>query len=392
MENLKDFFEKQETKKEAFNIFKVLHDETDERRLHSRFISYLLSSNKEFLQLFVEKHLNINDFDLNSYSVKPDIKDKSEFENIDILIYNDKQAIIIENKIFAGDSNRTDKKNDGYDGQLERYYNTINKGENKDKQAIEIGSKNVVLIFYLTLEGHRPSEESLGSTLTIDKTIQDKPLVTLISYSKEIKEWLDKCIATSHDKDNLDMLTIIKQYQSLILELASDIEQAKENQKLISDNISQAWELQKDEVFTKECFEVLKHVQWHTVADFYNELKLELENIEETKVTEVKTPELKDISKVTHKKNQNSNTRLLLSFKYMDKDLYICNDQKGFTLGNLTDNKWGKFSDILLNEIKLNDFSNEATFKMINSQNRETIVKNIVCEMKAKFDKLENPL
>ena len=51
MENLKEYFGKQLTKKREikFNIFSALHDINDERRLHSRFIAYLLSRNSEHL-------------------------------------------------------------------------------------------------------------------------------------------------------------------------------------------------------------------------------------------------------------------------------------------------------------------------------------------------------
>lgn len=125
--------------KNRFNIFKALHKEKDEVRLHSRFISYLLAPDsghglgKVFCELFIREILGIDEsqFNLSSYTVLPNESSKSEYKEIDILIINKqaKQAIIIENKINAKDSNREGKneKKDGYDGQLERYYNTIKK-------------------------------------------------------------------------------------------------------------------------------------------------------------------------------------------------------------------------------------------------------------------------
>ncbi len=81
METIEQYFTKQceNNQKTKFNIFSALHNETDERRLHSRFIAYLLSSESnhgmgnEFLKLFLSTVLKYN-FDLNNYKVETEYK------------------------------------------------------------------------------------------------------------------------------------------------------------------------------------------------------------------------------------------------------------------------------------------------------------------------------
>ncbi len=111
---------------ETFNIFSVLHKDHDERRLHSRFLAALLNPagshkmNDKFLSIFLNI-IGLYEIDMNNSNIYPKESDKSENSNIDILIIDkkSKNAIVIENKIFAGDSNNENG------GQLERYYNHV---------------------------------------------------------------------------------------------------------------------------------------------------------------------------------------------------------------------------------------------------------------------------
>lgn len=190
MNILKNHFENllQRQKKSDYNIFSVLHTEHDETRLHSRFISFLLNPNAShglghtFLDLFLKNVLNIN-FDYTDFEIK------TEFQFIDILLYNNNDAIIIENKIYAGDSNHKDDlektKNieEKHKGQLARYYHTITSGINKDLDSIGL-KRNVPQVVYLTLTGHKPSNDSI-------KTLPIQP--KLISYIDHIANWLSLC-------------------------------------------------------------------------------------------------------------------------------------------------------------------------------------------------------
>lgn len=86
METLQEYFEKQCAEKGEikFNIFSALHNMNDEERLHSRFIAYLLRSDanhrmgNEFLKLFVQSVLQIDDFDCENYTIE------TEYKGIDI--------------------------------------------------------------------------------------------------------------------------------------------------------------------------------------------------------------------------------------------------------------------------------------------------------------------
>jgi hypothetical protein len=60
-----------------------------------------------------------------------------------------KRAVIIENKIYASDSNHENE------GQLEKYYRIIIEEEKIPEDNIEV--------YYLSLDGHEPSTESVST-------------------------------------------------------------------------------------------------------------------------------------------------------------------------------------------------------------------------------------
>ncbi|MEZ4525623.1 MAG: PD-(D/E)XK nuclease family protein [Desulfobacterales bacterium] len=151
-----------------FNIFSILRNNTDEVNLHSRFLYEILNpagvhhKGDLFLTLFLQT-VDISDFVMDGVSVK------REYKKIDICITNkNRQAIIIENKIYAEDQ----------DKQIERYYEIL-KQEGFDD----------IKIVYLTLYGDEPNSQSMG-TLENNK---DKLIFTL-SYHTNIDNWLEKCI------------------------------------------------------------------------------------------------------------------------------------------------------------------------------------------------------
>jgi len=95
-----------------FNIFRVMFKLHDEKYLHSRFISFLLDPNgshgqgTRFLALFLEV-MGVSNYSLDGVTVNPNEQNRGEIHNIDILINNKyKQAIIIENKVFAKDQTK----------------------------------------------------------------------------------------------------------------------------------------------------------------------------------------------------------------------------------------------------------------------------------------------
>lgn len=146
----------------GFNLFSVLRSSSDEVRLHSRFLAFLLdpkaahNQGTVLLNLLL-KRLGIQSFDLENVIVEV------EYQNIDILVRNQsKQAVIIENKIYAGDQ----------DEQLWRYH-----------QRMRAEGYREIWTTYLTLDGAEPSEQSRKSLPVI-----------LLSYEAEIIAWLKDCI------------------------------------------------------------------------------------------------------------------------------------------------------------------------------------------------------
>lgn len=188
-----------------FNIFNVVGKSSDEVNIHSKFLAMLLNPKGDhgcggaFLESFCkELRIDTSSFDVDNAYVSPEY-DIGPIRNngldggrIDIIIKFDKEfAIIIENKIYAGDQNN----------QLLRYKN----------YAEEKFGSSGYKIFYLTPDGHEPDEKSTGKAVSGDYW-------TSISYEKEIKSWLKKWLETKSTKneENYWIHPIIKQYIKLI--------------------------------------------------------------------------------------------------------------------------------------------------------------------------------
>lgn len=144
-----------------FNLFTLLRSGSDEVRLHSRYLAFLLNpqgahaAGEKLLQLLLDA-LNIEGFDCRDVTVEV------EYRNIDILIRNSKrQAFIIENKIYAQDQ----------EAQLFRYLETL---QSEGYQAYPP--------VYLTLDGR---DADTRSCLGID--------YQRVSYATDILPWLEQC-------------------------------------------------------------------------------------------------------------------------------------------------------------------------------------------------------
>lgn len=322
-----------ESNEEYFNIFTALHKENDEVRLHSRFLSVLLSPNGRhnkgdlFLRLFLNE-AKIMDFDTSLSEVIPNELNKSEYNEIDIFIVNriKKQAIIIENKIGAGDSNHEDR------GQLEGYFDLV--------QRIEKISKENIKVLYLTIDRHEPTPASLGKY----STLENMNGIT-IDYEHEILNWLDSCLKECSKKPFLRESII--QYQNLIQHMTNipDIKERLEIRDLIAnseDNLKSA----------KLLMDNFKHVKWHTVYDFWTELRISLQN----KGFEIICyPKEVDITNTTHfepyKKDYSSKNNYGIKAKVTDGLI--------FWIWNGTDDDW------LYWGISKNDISEEYKTKLI---------------------------
>ena len=238
-------------RKEPFNLFSVLRKASDEEHLHSKFLAALLNSKSpqdgvmenlgDFVQRVVtpavdtarkeaereeaesradgeephppleeaapppalpaegrephqadagngEPHqtgsLSTEEF---SFSLKG-ARVERERHHIDLLITNaEGQAIVIENKIWAGDQPK----------QLQGYFQTVT----------GLGFKPTLV--YLTLDGHPPTKQSRG-----------EHVVACLSYREDLIPWLRRCQERACDDPALR--ESVAQYLALIRNLCGD--------------------------------------------------------------------------------------------------------------------------------------------------------------------------
>lgn len=174
-----------------FNVFTVLRSGSDEVNLHSRFLTALLDHRKApdapraNLEDFLENIAGCGDFGLTGVTVE------RERDNIDILVTNTaRQAVVIENKIWAGDQPE----------QLQRYHGSLRERGFEDRN---------IHLLYLTPHGHDPSEDSKGSL--------DAARIACISYVDTLPPWLERCQERAYAEPGLR--ESIEQYLSLVRKL-----------------------------------------------------------------------------------------------------------------------------------------------------------------------------
>ena len=174
---------------DSFNVFSVLRSESDEVNLHTRFLAALLDHRKpgeaqrKNLHEFLQSVVNVQTFDQNRVAVE------RERHNIDILITNAmNQAVVIENKIWAGDQPE----------QLQRYHGELTGRGYRDED---------IHLRYLTPFGHDPSEDSRGE-LRYEK----------VAYKDDgFQGWLRTCQQRAYDEPALR--ESIEQYLRVVQKL-----------------------------------------------------------------------------------------------------------------------------------------------------------------------------
>ena len=175
---------------QSFNLFAILERETDEVHTHSAILAALLDPNGShgqgpvFARKFAER------FDIPKEGIERARvwceRTVVEGSRADIVIQTDDLCVVVENKIYAGDQTK----------QLERYHAYA---EQWDSHRL----------FYLTLHGDDPSQDSLGSL--------QRDEVACISYESDVLAWLDDCIKEVARVPQLR--EILAHYQALLRKL-----------------------------------------------------------------------------------------------------------------------------------------------------------------------------
>lgn len=182
--------------KHDYNIFTLFHYFSDEVNLHSNFIASLLDPNGDhykndlFLKLFLET-CGIDDFSIDTSRATV----FKEFKHIDIYISDGKKHIILENKVYAKDQPT----------QIARYIEAIKKEGAEDED---------IYVLYLHPDGKLPDNQSFGDYHA--KLLGENPSIKfkVISYGKEILEWIDKC---KNEVSNItDLNVFLSQYKDVI--------------------------------------------------------------------------------------------------------------------------------------------------------------------------------
>ena len=234
--------------KHDYNIFTLFHGFNDEVNLHSNFIASLLDPNGDhykgdlFLKLFLEM-CGIDDFSIDTSRATV----FKEFKHIDIYISDGKKHIILENKVYAKDQPT----------QIARYIETI-KGEGA-KESDRVKDEDICVL-YLHPDGKLPDNQSFGDYHT--RLLGENPSIKfkVISYGKEILEWIDKC---KNEVSNLtDLNVFLSQYKDVKemiydrykridkMETANLVEIFKENYTAVSEIANNYQEMRKKIIYS----------------------------------------------------------------------------------------------------------------------------------------------
>lgn len=216
--------EKEEGK--CFNVFSALNMCSDEVHLHSRLLATLLNPKanhgleNKFLKLFLIALGLPEDYitHCKEQIVERPIGEVTETTGgrIDIILEDREHAVIIENKIYAGDQ----------PNQLLRYYN----------YGVKTFGENNFKLVYLTLYGNDPSPYSLGG---------GHFEFIKLSYAQDILKLLEDFVPTQPQKP---VHSTIEDYITIIKQLTHQDIDTKYQQSIIeeaikSDNIDVTSEL-----------------------------------------------------------------------------------------------------------------------------------------------------
>lgn len=274
LESISRLYEREKQVKERkrkegdfFNVFNTIGLRTEEVRLHSAFIAELLNPkgshglSHHFLQAFLDV-IGLSDRYIDFHRCPHgDITERyigplndTEGGRIDIIIEDGNHAVIIENKIYAGDQTN----------QMLRYNNY---GRKNFPDGYEL--------VYLTLDGHGPDDCSLGD---------DNYSYITASYEEDIVGWLEKCYSISEGKPLVQ--SVIKQYCELVKQITNTDMDTKYMNNLMSvmlapENIVAVGEMMQ--LGEKWFGEILDSYIWKPLEKFAKQKKMLFEKCEQGK-------------------------------------------------------------------------------------------------------------
>lgn len=384
-------YEEREKNEDNFNMFTILRKESDEVYLHSRFLSALLDPNGPHrlgttnLNLFLQEVNCKFKYDPKYLEVIPNNKNRAEYKNIDILFIDrrSKQAVIVENKIYHKDTNHETE------GQLEKYYGSLRK-EGIPEDNIEV--------YYLTLDGHEPSEDSVNKKGDYPEL---KNKVVCISYSYEIINWLERVVREGYAMPSFRESVI--QYIKVVRKMTnnnSSIEERKEIANIIGSDLNNV-----------ESFKLLvnniNHIRWHTIDSFWIELIGTLENEGFKILKKVTAKELSDLVH-TNKKGKDAFLEIMVSYNdelkiriksdysyglhwgiynidiesetIVDRIKSLKEEDDIYQKDKLWD-LWKTFDFNIIEKVHMREFDNDITYELISPQRRKEIIEGMKSEI-----------
>lgn len=193
----------------SYNPLLEIRSSSDEVGLHSRILASFLNPHGKHYQDDLFLRLFLNECALSDWFDTNNAKVYRESNNIDIYITNDRQHIIIENKIYALDQER----------QIERYIEAV-AGDFESLDSIE--SSDNIAVIYLSLNGKKPSKSSLGKWEINGESLETSGVkipFRCISYKKDILHLLNACKSEIGNITNLN--AALEFYKDIVLKITN---------------------------------------------------------------------------------------------------------------------------------------------------------------------------
>lgn len=391
--------------KASFNIFQNLSIDSNFNEInHSRMLEKIFSTDdtnkdindKEYLNIFIrliekiKKEKIKNQFENSFYVIREfgrnkSIKERARIKErgaIDIFIYNDKNSIIIENKITqkAGDK----------DDQLARYYLISRQFK-----------RPPVAIIYMPFYHKVPPYNYTGKYEKYIKTIRDLvviiPALDPIDGNDLTHGFLDECSKYAKSINNITACVCLDQYSKFIKSKGDGNEMATNEDKKFIENILSNEELRKE---TEDIFEIWNKSETkrkndeNKFIDYVNsndELRKTIEDIVEIWN---KREELIGYILLDHLHNNFGFNRVKDGFfgKMINKDIFVYFDSNfqfgyGSINGKLEKIK-NKLKNIITNRSEVMDFNNYSDSSWVFGDLKKDLFYGDINEKKKKLTSL----